>query len=754
MNTLHTELENVIKNTKIPLNRNIPQHDNETMKECDVLFQEYLTALKNNRENDNQIRELYESYQIKRKQLNRELFQQATQKYKTIIESNDSKKLWNLINWSGDIKKSKPHNHPPIEELSEHFSNLYEPINGDGDLQSLESNVYIPLTDDAITPAELDKACKHMKKGGYDFPIICLTLLMATLGSIILHLMNTILFTCFPTSLCIALMTAIPKAGNLRLTENYRGIQIQPMLANLYDRIICNRLIQWAKINIEQTAFQKGKGCIDQIFLLRVIISIILERGETLYVGFFDLSKAFDRVSRYLLLKQLVKLGIGSVMFCSIKSMYSVTRCVLRGFGKISEIFETHTGIKQGASSSVILFIIFLDNIIDDLKEKCIPEPILQDLHCLLHADDTLIISTNRESFIHKCNVLIKTLTDKKMLLNYKKSGYMIINGGEEDLKSALRIDSGWLLYKVAQKYLGVMFSDTGVLKTDISLFLEKKKKDVNVKLASFLNKNVTAPIPIKLKVVNSCINSALTYGCEAWGSSPLNNVEILQRKALKMILDVRRNTPNEIVYTESGHTTVQPMIYKRQLKFFHKVKEDCLNNPTSTIAKIFTLGIDTNTKFLRHYKELDEKFLTPEACFQFYVNQHKNKISAKIQIKYDNDVDSTLGTYKRINPTLVQPLLLRNICCHEIDRKIITRYRTGSHDLKIQSGRLTNTDRNDRKCPCGNVQTLKHLLFHCSRTLNIRRIHDVTENNLETFFDNTNYVRTATVLKAIEKAI
>ena len=119
-------------------------------------------------------------------------------------------------------------------------------------------------------------------KKGYDFPVTCLLLLMTTDGSIVLHLMNTTLFTYFPTSLYMALLSAIPKCGNLRLNKNYRGIQMQPMLANLYDRIICNRLILWAKINPKQTAFQKGKGTVDQIFILRVIISLALERNETL----------------------------------------------------------------------------------------------------------------------------------------------------------------------------------------------------------------------------------------------------------------------------------------------------------------------------------------------------------------------------------------------------------------------------------------------------------------------------------------
>ena len=221
------------------------------------------------------------------------------------------------------------------------------------------------------------------------------------------------------------------------------------------------------------------------------------------------------------------------------------------------------------------------------------------------------------------------------------------------------------------------------------------------------------------------------------------------------MILDVRRNTPNEIVYIESGHKNTQPMIYKRQLKHFRKVKEDCLNNSNSTIAKIITLGMDSNTKFLKHYKTLDEKFPTPEACYEYYINEHNTKISSKIQDKFDSDIDSILGTYKRINPNLVQPTFLVNICCNENDRKTITRYRAGSHDLRIQSGRLAQTDRCNRLCSCGNdVQTLKHMIFECTNTINMRDVHNITENSLETFFGSTNYVRTATILNTIEEVI
>ena len=162
------------------------------------------------------------------------------------------------------------------------------------------------------------------------------------------------------------------------------------------------------------------KGTIGQIFLLHIIIALVKINKATLYVGFFDFSKAFDCVSRFLLLKALVKMGVGSVMLNTLKCIYSNTRCILKVLEKVSKkYFLTHTGIKQGASSSVILFIAFLDDVIDILKVRSSPERILRILHCLLHADDPLVLSTNQEQFRKKCNVLIETIKQKQMSLNY-----------------------------------------------------------------------------------------------------------------------------------------------------------------------------------------------------------------------------------------------------------------------------------------------------------------------------------------------
>ena len=81
---------------------------------------------------------------------------------------------------------------------------------------------------------------------------------------------------------------------------------------------------------------------------------------------------------------------------------------------------------------------------------------LIGNLHALLHADDTLVFSSNRDLFIEKCNILIDTYHKKKLLLNLKKSAYMIMYAN----KNGVKLKSGWLPNKQSVVYLGSLFSE------------------------------------------------------------------------------------------------------------------------------------------------------------------------------------------------------------------------------------------------------------------------------------------------------
>ena len=87
-------------------------------------------------------------------------------------------------------------------------------------------------------------------------------------------------------------------------------------------------------------------------------------------------------------------------------------------------------------------------------------------------------------------------------------------------------------------------------------------------------------------------------------------------------------------------------------------------------------------------------------------------------------------------------------------ERMLLTKYRTGSHYLHIQSGRATNIPRNQRRCKCNEIQTLNHVIFHCMYTTRIRTTTFIAEiKTLEDFFNQDNKV-TASTLFMIEKLL
>ena len=737
VSVIEDEIIPILTKCKMPKTREIPQNETSNqMVICNSCFNTYLDTLKNSN-NEDEINQSYLKYQCERRKLNKVTLNEHENCYRAILQSKDDKKLWDKINWSGSLESKGAKGQPLTSELAEHFEELYQPPPDEDveQIKNLTSNVYIPITDDPITPDDISNAAKQMKKGGWDYSLAVLNILLTVTPLCLLHLMNIIFFLCYPFKLCLSLLSAIPKKGNLLLVTNFRGIQMQPLLALLYDRIIASRLISWAKVSPEQTAFQKGKGTLDQIFLLRVIIALAKRHKKSLYVGLFDLSKTFDKVSRVELLKCLVKMGVGSCMLEALKGMYSCTRCVLKNAGKLSDVFFTYSGIKQGAPSSVILFIIFMDSVINILKEKCANEFIINSVHCLLHADDTLIMSLDFDNFINKCNVLVESFRRKKLSMNMSKSAYIVINPPADFVKVDCQIDGGWLPYQSSVVYLGAVISDTGLVSNDVVLQAQTKYKTISIKLANFITNHMSAPVTVKTKVLNTSVNASILYSCETWGPSSLAKIETLHRKAIKTSLSLKKTIPNDILYIESGLVPLLGSVYKRQYKFWSKILRDIDSDPHSPVSQIYQHAIDRNLPYVKHYRKLHEKFNDAEECMRYYNDLAKTSNIQNIRTKAGADPDGIQGTYVKINPLLVSPQFYHEYTCREYEREILTKYRTGGHRLRIQTGRFQDDKTNERVCKCKqSIQTLEHVVFECMLTECIRD-NNFYATNLEEFF-------------------
>ena len=575
-----------------------------------------------------------------------------------------------------------------------------------------------------------------MKKWGYDYSIPVLKALVASFSLLLATIFNVMFFVKYPAPLTCSLLSLIPKSGNLKLARNFRGIQMLKSLACLYDRAIANRLKLWASFNINQTAFQRGESTLLHIFTLRILIEISRKMKILLYIATMDIEKAFDHVLRSLLLRKLVSLGIGKCMLFALKQICGFSVCVMKFQNELSSSFIMERGVRQGAASSVISFNVFIDGLFNHLESKCSLEKILNDLHALIVADDTIILSSDCQKFIYKCNEAIKFFSKNKLNLNIGKSCYLIINCNDSrHAKTNLILELGVLKYKQSLKYLGVIISDCGSLKQDVKSYIDQKRANISIKFTNFCKVNRNAPLSVKLCVLDVCVSSALIYAAETWGKNS-KEANLCYKLGLPTALSIRQNTNTEIFFIETGRYPLHCRVHKLQIKLWLHVHTYIGDNLDSALSKVVACANEIGIPYVRYYNDLLAKYSDPVNCEKQLRVEYMDKWKQKIQTAFNTNIDSKLGTYYRVNPSL-QPFGMNDGTVTENERILLTRYRTGSHSLAVELGRFSNIPRQNRFCTCGaSVQTVLHIFTECQLT---RAVIHHRYTSLSEIFDDPN---------------
>ena len=85
-----------------------------------------------------------------------------------------------------------------------------------------------------------------------------------------------------------------------------------------------------------------------------------------------------------------------------------------------------------------------------------------------------------------------------------------------------------------------------------------------------------------------------------------------------------------------------------------------------------------------------------------------------------------------------------------ESEKLILTKCRSGCHNLKIVTGSFYNTSQEDRKGKCKEIQTLHHVTLECILTQTTR--HGNALRSLQEFFNDDTIA--ATQLRLLEKIL
>ena len=120
-------------------------------------------------------------------------------------------------------------------------------------------------------------------------------------------------------------------------------------------------------IGFEQGGFRKRHSTIDHVFVIKTLIDLYLNKRKGIYCYFIDYENAFDNVSRVSLQTKILKNG---QILNVIKNLYSNAKCYVKMNGKLSNVFKSEIGVKQGDNSSPLFFSIYSSDLESFLSSK------------------------------------------------------------------------------------------------------------------------------------------------------------------------------------------------------------------------------------------------------------------------------------------------------------------------------------------------------------------------------------------------
>ena len=155
----------------------------------------------------------------------------------------------------------------------------------------------------------------------------------------------------------------IPKKGDLSECGNLRGITLSPIVLKIFSKVLLNRMepVLDGLLRDEQAGFRRGRGCNDQIFIVRHLMQQANEKKMPLSLCFVDFEKAFDSVSRKVMSKIMRHYGVPECFVKIVTDLHDGTHCKVMVDGSLSDAFEVKSGVIQGGILSPLLFIMVID---------------------------------------------------------------------------------------------------------------------------------------------------------------------------------------------------------------------------------------------------------------------------------------------------------------------------------------------------------------------------------------------------------
>ena len=169
-------------------------------------------------------------------------------------------------------------------------------------------------------------------------------------------------------------ITPLFKKGSRNKPENYTPVRLTSIVCKLLETLIRDHMVEFLVkhklINTSQHGFLKVRSCLTNRLCFLEEITKWVDDGSPVDVVYLDFQKAFDKVPHQRLLLKLKAHGIDNDVINWIEKWLTHRRQRVIVDGEISNWKSVLSGVPQGSVLGPILFLIYINDLEDDISSK------------------------------------------------------------------------------------------------------------------------------------------------------------------------------------------------------------------------------------------------------------------------------------------------------------------------------------------------------------------------------------------------
>jgi hypothetical protein len=300
----------------------------------------------------------------------------------------------------------------------------------------------------------------------------------------------------------------------------YRPIALSDVGAKIFAKVLNRRISAHLESSLidEQGGFRPGRSTVTQIIGLLSLLALRRSEAVATTVCFLDIRKAFDVVPRPLLWTTLRSMGVDEKTLKALQTMYGevVMRLTIVGAPEVE--FRTTRGLRQGCPLSPTLYLAFINDLFDELRERGLGVMVGDRLvPGLLFADDIVLFAANDAQMQEMLTVLEGVAARKQFQFNVPKCCALEVPRNRQISRSPALLLHGepvpvakWYTYlgaEIRYDLTGSTFMDT----------VTRKAAGVRAKLFRMSSHAGGLPLPIMRQLWLSLGRPVLEYGAACY---------------------------------------------------------------------------------------------------------------------------------------------------------------------------------------------------------------------------------------------